>query len=87
MLCDELETGQGNSAEAEALSEVLDWRLEEALELLDEKSRLVFVETELFGKSYKELAEATGEPIGTLLSRKSRAVKKLSIILDEFEIE
>ena len=78
------ETGSGRSAEDEALAEALDWRLEEALELLDEKSRFVFVETELYGKSYKELAEETGEPVGTLLSRKNRAVKKLAIILDEY---
>jgi RNA polymerase sigma factor (sigma-70 family) len=83
--CDELETGQGDSAEDEALSEALDWRLEEALALLDEKSRMVFVETELNGRSYKALSEQTGEPVGTLLSRKSRAVKKLSIILAQYE--
>ncbi len=78
------ETGRSRSAEDEALEQTLDWQLEEALSLLDEKSRYVFVETELNGKSYKELAEETGEPVGTLLSRKSRAVKKLAIILDEY---
>jgi RNA polymerase sigma-70 factor (ECF subfamily) len=87
MPLEEMETGQGDSAEAEALDDALDWRLEEALALLDEKSRFVFVETELYGKGYKELAEETGEPVGTLLSRKSRAVKKLSIILKRFEDE
>jgi len=87
MPSDELETGQDDSAETEAMSEALDWRLEEALSMLDEKSRLVFVETELLGKSYKELAEETGEPIGTLLSRKSRAVKKLSVILGNYQGE
>ncbi len=79
------ETGQSRSAEDEALAETLDWQLEEALELLDEKSRFVFVETELNGKSYKELSCETSEPVGTLLSRKSRAVKKLAIILDELK--
>lgn len=83
-LCDEPETGRGRSAEDEALAEDLEWPLEEALELLDEKSRYVFVETEINGRSYRELAELTGEPIGTLLSRKSRAVRKLSIILEEY---
>lgn len=83
--CDELETGQSRSAEDEALQADLGWQMEEALALLDEKSRYVFVETELNGKSYKELADLTGEPVGTLLSRKSRAVKKLSIILDKYE--
>ena len=84
MPVDVSQTGRNCSAEDEALEETLDWRLEEALSLLDERSRYVFVETELGGKSYKELSEETGEPVGTLLSRKSRAVKKLSIILDEY---
>jgi len=73
------------SAEDAALREELKRHLAVAMEMLDEKSRFVFVETEINGKSYKELSEQTGEPIGTLLSRKSRAMKKLNIILDEYE--
>ena len=52
--------------------------------MLDEKSRFVFTETVLNGKSYRQLSEQTGEPIGTLLAHKSRAAKKLAIILDEY---
>jgi DNA-directed RNA polymerase specialized sigma24 family protein len=37
----------------------------------------VFVETEIKGRSYDELTRETGERLGTLLSRKSRASKKL----------
>lgn len=73
------------SAEDAALREELRQHMEAALGMLDDKSRLVFVETEINGKSYKELSDQTGEPIGTLLSRKSRAMKKLNIILDEYE--
>lgn len=73
------------SAEEAALSNDLQRHMEAALALLDEKSRFVFVETEVNGKSYKELAEQTGEPIGTLLSRKSRAVKKLCTIMENYE--
>ena len=58
--------------------------MEDALRMLDKKSRFVFVETALHGKSYRQLSEQTGEPMGTLLARKSRAVKKLAIILDEY---
>ncbi len=73
------------SAEDEAVREELKRHMEAALAMLDEKSCFVFVETEINGKSYKALSEQTGEPIGTLLSRKSRAMKKLNIILDEYE--
>jgi len=55
-----------------------------ALDMLDEKSRYVFVETEINGVSYKQLSERTGERVGTLLSRKSRAVRKLKAILEDY---
>ncbi len=44
---------------------------------LEENQRYVFVETEIKGRSYGELVRETGEKLGTLLSRKSRATKKL----------
>lgn len=58
--------------------------IENAINNLDEKSRYVFVETEIKGRSYDELIEETGEKLGTLLSRKSRAKKKLQIILEDY---
>lgn len=58
--------------------------ISEALSMLDDKSRFVFEQTEFNGKSYKELSEQTGEPLGTLLSRKSRAVKKLALLLRDY---
>jgi|AGTN01.1.fsa_nt_gi RNA polymerase sigma factor, sigma-70 family len=73
-----------DTPEAAVLGEELCRDLQGALALLDGKSRFVFVETALHGKSYRQLSEQTGEPIGTLLARKSRAVKKLAIILDEY---
>lgn len=48
--------------------------LEEALEELPEEQREVFVMHELEGKSFKEIAEATGAGVNTLLSRKRYAV-------------
>jgi RNA polymerase sigma factor (sigma-70 family) len=48
--------------------------LAEALDELPYEQREVFVMHELEGKSFKEIAELTGEPINTLLSRKRYAV-------------
>lgn len=85
-LDDAVESAQHEgSAEEAALRKDLQRHMEAALSLLDEKSRFVFVETELNSKSYKELAELTGEPIGTLLSRKNRAVKKLITIMENYD--
>lgn len=55
-----------------------------AIGRLDEKQRYVFVETELKGRSYDELARETGEKLGTLLSRKSRAASKLKSMIHEY---
>lgn len=52
-------------------------RLYKALMELDDNHRAVWVATEIEGRSFKELVEKWDEPIGTLLSRKSRATKLL----------
>jgi RNA polymerase sigma factor (sigma-70 family) len=63
--------------------------LSDALEDLPEEQREVFVLHELEGKSFKEIAAETGEPINTLLSRKRYAVLalrgQLQDLYDEFE--
>ena len=60
-----------------------------ALDELPEEQKQVFVMHELEGKSFKEIAEITGEPINTLLSRKRYAVlflrEKLRELYYEFE--
>src|ERR1041384_33968 len=63
--------------------------LADALEELPENQRQVFVMHELEGRSFKEIAEMTGEPINTLLSRKRYAVLFLRERLQELynEIE
>jgi RNA polymerase sigma factor (sigma-70 family) len=81
---EEIDMGHSSSAEDELLDEELKQQIDSALSMLDEKSRFVFTQTEFEGKSYKELSRETGEPVGTLLSRKSRAAKKLMMILDEY---
>lgn len=76
--------GTHETPEDTVLDGELSRELTAALSMLDNKSRFVFVETVLHGRSYRELSEQTGEPVGTLLARKSRAAKKLAIILDEY---
>jgi RNA polymerase sigma factor (sigma-70 family) len=51
--------------------------LEDALEELPEEQREVFIAHEVMGTSFKEIAEATGIGINTLLSRKRYAVLHL----------
>lgn len=48
-----------------------------ALLNLEPKQRAVWVATELEGYTFKELAKKWREPLGTLLSRKSRATQAL----------
>jgi RNA polymerase sigma-70 factor (ECF subfamily) len=48
-----------------------------ALDRLPPKSREVLVLRELEGCSYKEIAEVTGLPIGTVMSSLSRARRRL----------
>jgi len=57
--------------------------LADALDELPEEQRDVFVMHELEGKSFKEIAEITGEPLNTLLSRKRYAVLHLRERLQE----
>ncbi|HTR82567.1 MAG TPA: RNA polymerase sigma factor [Bacteroidota bacterium] len=63
--------------------------LSEALDDLPDEQREVFVMHELEGRSFKEIAEITGEPMNTLLSRKRYAVLYLREQLQELynEIE
>jgi RNA polymerase sigma factor (sigma-70 family) len=56
-------------------------RLTDAIGKLEPRQRAILIATELKGRSFRDLAEEWGEPIGTLLSRKSRAVKTLRKML------
>ena len=56
--------------------------LSAAMDKLDAKQRAVIIATELHGRSFRELSEAWHEPVGTLLARKSRAVKALRMMLN-----
>jgi RNA polymerase sigma factor (sigma-70 family) len=48
----------------------------EAIERLSDEQKAVVIETELNGRSFRELSEEWGIPVGTLLARKSRALAK-----------
>lgn len=73
---------------AYARSVLLD-ELDAALDDLPEEQRDVFVAHEIEGRSFKELSEATGVGVNTLLSRKRYAVRhlrqRLQSIYREFE--
>jgi RNA polymerase sigma factor (sigma-70 family) len=56
---------------------------EAALISLPARDRELIVANEFEGRTFRELAEESGEPIGTLLSRKSRAVAKLAVAMAE----
>jgi RNA polymerase sigma factor (sigma-70 family) len=60
-------------------------RLGQAISKLEPKQRAVFVATEMKGKSFKELSQEWQEPMGTLLSRKCRAVKALQEMLKDLK--
>ncbi|HBF37420.1 MAG TPA: RNA polymerase subunit sigma-24 [Firmicutes bacterium] len=59
-------------------------KLYEAINSLEPKQRAVWVATELDEYSFSELAQMWGEPMGTLLARKHRAVKKLQALLKDY---
>lgn len=62
-----------------------------AIAALDDKEKAIIIETEFEGRSYAEISGQWGIPVGTLLSRKSRALKKIRETLksdkDEFQEE
>lgn len=76
--------------EAEYARAVLLDALREALDELPEAQREVFVEHELEGRSFKEMAAQSGVAINTLLARKRYAVlhlrERLQAVYDELEI-
>ena len=64
--------------------------LQQALEELTPNQREVFIEHELEGKSFREMAASSGTPINTLLARKRAAVlllrTRLRTIYDDLEL-
>lgn len=57
----------------------------EAISALPEDQKRIVVETEVKGRTFRELSEEWGVPVGTLLARKSRAIAKVRKSLGEFK--
>jgi RNA polymerase sigma factor (sigma-70 family) len=76
--------------EIEYARSVLLTALQRALDELPDNQRAVFVAHELEGRSFKELAAASGVPLNTLLARKHSAVlflrTRLQPVYDELEL-
>jgi len=66
-------------------------KLFNSIAALDDKDKAIIIETEFEGRSYAEISREWGIPVGTLLSRKSRALNKIRKTLksdeDEFQEE
>jgi RNA polymerase sigma factor (sigma-70 family) len=73
--------------EAAFARSVLWEELEDALAELPKEQRDVFIAHELDGRSFKEIAQETGVPVNTLLSRKRYAVLHLRERLKEINEE
>ncbi len=55
----------------------------EAIEKLQPDQQAIIIETEFYGHSFDELSKRWQIPLGTLLARKHRAIKKLKEILKD----
>jgi RNA polymerase sigma factor (sigma-70 family) len=59
--------------------------LHRAIDQLEDKYQSIFIATEIEGMAFRELSDLWDIPIGTLLARKSRAMKKLREALLEID--
>ena len=69
------------SAEVEALRNIPDKRIQDALMSLGEDYRMVVYYADVEGLAYKEIAEIMGAPIGTVMSRLHRGRAQLRELL------
>ena len=69
--------GMEPSAETSVLESLPDEEVQEALSSLPEQFRIAVLLADVEGFSYKEIAEITGVPIGTVMSRLHRGRKAL----------
>jgi RNA polymerase sigma factor (sigma-70 family) len=60
-------------------------RLLRAIESLSDHDKAIIIETEFEGRTFRELAEQWNVPIGTLLARKSRALKRIKEAVSDEE--
>lgn len=76
--------GSGRSAEEEALAGLTDDEVKEAIEALPDAFRIAVLLADVEGFSYKEIAEITDVPIGTVMSRIHRGRRALQKTLAGF---
>jgi RNA polymerase sigma-70 factor (ECF subfamily) len=68
---------QGKSAEEEVLENIADKDIKDALAAMPEEFRMAVYLSDVEGFSYKEIAEITEVPTGTVMSRLHRGRKLL----------
>ena len=78
---------QGKSAEEEALEGIADKDVKEALSSMPEEFRIAVYLSDVEGFSYKEIAEITNVPTGTVMSRLHRGRKLLRTSLANYAKE
>jgi RNA polymerase sigma-70 factor (ECF subfamily) len=61
--------------------------IHDELDNLSTEQRMVFIATEVEGKSFQDLSDAWEIPVGTLLSQKHRAVQKIRNALTSYFIK
>ena len=74
----------GRSAEEEVFNHITDDEVKRAIESLPEAFRIAVLLADVEGFSYKEIAEITDVPIGTVMSRIHRGRKALQKALTEY---
>jgi RNA polymerase sigma factor (sigma-70 family) len=88
LLVEDLLPSPGAGPDAEFARGVLAEELDAALDELPDDQREVFIAHEIEGRSFKEIAAATGVSVNTLLSRKHYAIlhlrRRLQAIYEEF---
>src|ERR1700722_13660796 len=76
--------GLGRSAEDEALDRFTDTDVKAAIESLPDSFRIAVLLADVEGFSYKEIADITDVPIGTVMSRIHRGRRALQKALHEY---
>lgn len=79
--------GGARSAESEALEQLGDADVVEAMQALPEDFRTAVYLADVEGFSYKEIAEIMETPVGTVMSRVHRGRKSLRSLLSDYAVE
>lgn len=77
----------GRTPETQVLEAIPDRVVKDAIEALPEQFRVAVLLADVEGFSYKEIAEITGVPIGTVMSRLHRGRKQLQARLWDFAVQ